>query len=69
MFKNIGRKLWVAQGKGIARERNGKGRCQVIAGVSFQYLTGVYKISGKQLFSWADNDRAMGNGFKLKGEI
>jgi len=33
---------------------------------TFQYLKGVYKHEGNQLFTWADRDRTMRNGFKLK---
>ena len=32
---------------------------------AFQYLKGVYKREGNQLFKWVD-DKARGNGFKLK---
>jgi len=34
--------------------------------VDFQYLKGVYKQEGNQLFTWVDSDRTRGNGFKLK---
>ena len=34
--------------------------------VTFQYLKGVYKHEGNQLFTWVDSDRTRGNGFKLK---
>jgi len=34
--------------------------------VAFQYLKGVYKHEGNQLFAWGDSDRKRGNGFKLK---
>ena len=34
--------------------------------VAFQYLKGVYKHEGNQLFTWVDSDRTRGNGFKLK---
>ena len=33
--------------------------------VAFQYLKGVYKQEGKQLFTRMDSDRTRGNGFKL----
>ena len=33
---------------------------------AFQYLNGAYKKDGKVLFTWVDNDRRRGNGFKLK---
>jgi len=32
----------------------------------FQYLKGDYKKEGNQLFTRADSDRTIGNGFKLK---
>ena len=32
---------------------------------SFQYLKGAYKQEGVRLFTWVDNDRTRGNGFKL----
>ena len=34
--------------------------------VPFQYLKGVYKHEGNQLFIRADSDRTRGNGLKLK---
>ena len=34
--------------------------------VTFQYLRGVYKHEGNQLFTRVDRDRARENGFKLK---
>ena len=34
--------------------------------VAFQYLKGVYKHEGNQLFTWVDSDRTRGNSFKLK---
>ena len=33
---------------------------------AFQYLKGVYKQEGSQLFERVDNSRTRGNGFKLK---
>ena len=33
---------------------------------AFQYLKGVYKQEGNQLFTRVDNSRTRGNGFKLK---
>jgi len=33
---------------------------------AFQYLKGVYKQEGDQLFTWTDSDRARGSGFKLE---
>ena len=33
---------------------------------AFQYLKGDDKLEGRQLFTWVDNDRTRGNGFKLK---
>ena len=33
--------------------------------VAFQYLKGVYKQEGEQLFMRVDNNRTRGNGFKL----
>jgi len=35
---------------------------------AFQYLNGAYKQEGGQLFTWSNNDRTKGNGFKLKEE-
>ena len=32
---------------------------------AFQYLKEAYKQEGDQLFTWSDNDRIGGNGFKL----
>ena len=37
--------------------------------MAFQYLKGVYKREGKQLFTWIDSDRTRGNDFKLRQEI
>ena len=34
--------------------------------MAFQYLKGVYKHEGNQLFTAVDNDMTRGNGFKLK---
>ena len=34
--------------------------------VAFQYLKGVYKQEGKQLFTGVDSDRIRGNGLKLR---
>ena len=34
--------------------------------VAFQYLKGVYKQEGKQLFTGVDSDRTRGDGFKLR---
>jgi len=34
--------------------------------MAFQYLEGVYKHEGNQLFIRADSDRTRGNSFKLK---
>ena len=34
--------------------------------MTFQYLKGVYKQEGYQLFRRVDSDRTRGNGFKLK---
>jgi len=34
--------------------------------VAFQYLMGIYKHDGNQLFTKVDSDRTSGNGFKLK---
>ena len=34
--------------------------------VAFQYLKGVYKHEGNQLFTRVDSDRTKGNGFELK---
>ena len=34
--------------------------------MSFQYLKGVYKQEGEQLFVRMDGDRTKGNGFKLR---
>lgn len=34
--------------------------------VAFQYIRGVYKHEGNQVFTWVDIDRTRGNGFKLK---
>ena len=34
--------------------------------VDFQYLKGVYKQEGKQLFTQVNSDRTRGNAFKLK---
>ena len=31
--------------------------------VAFQYLKGVYKLEGEQLFMRVDSDRTRGNGF------
>ena len=39
-------------------------RCDLIA--AFQYLNGVYKQEGSQLFERAVNRRTRGSGFKLK---
>ena len=36
---------------------------------AFQYLKGRYKQEGEQLFTGVDNDRIMGNGFKLRWEV
>ena len=36
---------------------------------AFQYLKGRYKQEGEQLFTGVDNDRIMGNGFKLRREV
>ena len=36
---------------------------------AFQYLKGVYKQEGSQLFERVDNSRTRGNGFKLKEGI
>ena len=33
--------------------------------MAFQYLKGVYKQEGEQLFTSVDSDRTRGNGFKL----
>ena len=33
---------------------------------AFQYLKGVYKQEGSQLFTRVDNGRTRGSGFKLK---
>ena len=33
---------------------------------AFQYLKGVYKQEGEQLFTRVDSDRTRGNGFKLR---
>jgi len=33
---------------------------------AFQYLKGAYKQEGNQLFTWVDNSRTSGNGFKLR---
>ena len=33
---------------------------------AFQYLKGIYKQEGNQLFTRVDSDRRRGNGFKLK---
>ena len=33
---------------------------------AFQYLKGVRKHEGKQLFTWVDIDRTMGDSSKLK---
>ena len=33
--------------------------------VAFQYLKGVYKQEGEELFTRVNSDRTMGNGFKL----
>lgn len=33
---------------------------------AFQYLKGVYKKAGEQLFTWADGGWTRGNGFKLE---
>jgi len=43
-----------------------KGRLWADLIVAFQYLKGVYKHEGKQLFTWVDSDSTRGNGFKLK---
>jgi len=34
--------------------------------VAFQYLRRAYKQEGEQMFTWVDNNRTRGNGFKLK---
>ena len=34
--------------------------------MAFQYLKGVYKCEGNQLFTWVDSDRTRENGFKLR---
>ena len=34
--------------------------------MAFQYLKGVYKQEGEQLFVRVDSDRTRGNGFKLR---
>ena len=34
--------------------------------VAFQYLKGVYKEEGEQLFARVDSDRTRGNGLKLR---
>ena len=34
--------------------------------VAFQYLKGVYKQEGEQLFTWVDSVRTRGNGLKLR---
>ena len=34
--------------------------------VAFQYVMGIYKHDGNQLFTWLDSDRTGGNGFKVK---
>ena len=36
--------------------------------VAFQYLNGVYKREGNQLFTRVGSDRTRGNGFRLKEE-
>ena len=36
--------------------------------VAFQYLKGVYKQEGEQLFMKVDSDRTRGNDFKLRQE-
>ena len=36
--------------------------------VAFQYLNGVYKHEGNQLFTRVGSDRTRGNGFRLKEE-
>ena len=43
-----------------------KRRLQEDLTASFQYIKGVYKCEGNQLFTTADNHRTRGNGFKLK---
>ena len=34
--------------------------------MAFQYLKGVYKQEGDQLFTWSESDGMRGNGFKQK---
>ena len=34
--------------------------------MAFQYLKGVYKLEGEQLFMRVDSDRTRGNGLKLR---
>ena len=34
--------------------------------MAFQYLKGLYKQEGEQLFTWVDSDRTRRNGFKLR---
>ena len=43
-----------------------KGRLWADLIVAFQYLKGVYRHEGKQLFTQVANDRTRCNGFKLK---
>jgi len=47
----------------LAWRRGGSGETSFVA---FQYLKGVYKQEGEQLFVRVDSDRTRGNGFKLR---
>jgi len=45
-----------------------KRRLQGDLSEALQYLKGVYKHEGNQLFTQVDSDKTRGNGFKLKEE-
>ena len=57
---------WVPSGLELGMFSLKKRQLQEDLTAAFQHLKGAYEKDGEQLFTWANNDKTWGEGFKLK---